>query len=58
MRKHLPAVHAVTIVYAAALCGWQLNGNTDPISILVHLVILAGVTFFTYTIAKERENQQ
>lgn len=58
LRKHLPAVYAVTVVYTAALCGWQLNGNTNPVSILLHIIILASATFLTYALAKERENQQ
>ena len=58
MRKHLPAVYAVTVVYTAALCGWQLNGNTNIVSVLLHLAMLASVTFLAYAIAKERENKQ
>lgn len=54
----MSAIYALTIVYTAALCGWQLNGNDDPISILLHLVLLTGVTLLAYGIAKERENQQ
>lgn len=54
----MPAVYTATIVYTATLCGWQLNDNHDPISILLHLTMLAGVTFLTYAIAKEREDQQ
>ena len=54
MRKRLaPFLYATTWVYTAALCGWQLNGNDDPISILLHLIILAGVTLLAYGIAKE-----
>ena len=48
-----PAISALVVVYTAALCGWQLNGNDDPISILLHLIILAGVTLLAYGIAKE-----
>lgn len=48
-----PAISALIVVYTAALCGWQLNGNDDPISILLHLIILAGVTLLAYGIAKE-----
>lgn len=54
----MPAIYALTIVYTAALCGWQLNGNDDPISILLHLIVLAGITLLTYAIAQERENHQ
>lgn len=53
--RKLSATYALTIVYTAALCGWQLNGNDDPISILLHLLVLAGVTLMAYAIAKERE---
>ena len=48
-----PAIYALLVVYTAALCGWQLNGNDDPISILLHLIMLAGVTLLAYGIAKE-----
>ena len=48
-----PVIYALTVVYTAALCGWQLNGNDDPISILLHLIILAGITLLAYGIAKE-----
>ncbi|KXU16959.1 hypothetical protein [Corynebacterium simulans] len=51
-----PAIYALIVVYTAALCGWQLNGNDDPISILLHLIILAGVTLLAYGIAKEGQN--
>ena len=54
----MPAIYALTIVYTAALCGWQLNGNDDPISILLHLIVLAGITLLAYAIAQERENQK
>lgn len=54
----MPAVYALTIVYTATLCGWQLNGNDEPISILLHLTMLAGVTFLAYAIAQEREDQK
>lgn len=53
-----PVIYALTVVYTAALCGWQLNGNDDPISILLHLIILAGITLLAYGIAQERENQK
>ena len=48
-----PASYALIVVYTAALCGWQLNGNDDPISILLHIIMLAGVTLLAYGIAKE-----
>lgn len=58
MRKRLaPFLYATTWVYTAALCGWQLNGNDDPISILLHIIILVGVTLLAYSIIQERENQ-
>ena len=56
--RTIPAIYALTIVYTAALCGWQLNGNDDPISILLHLIMLAGATLLAYGIAQERENQK
>lgn len=46
------------MVYTAALCGWQLNGNDDPISILLHLIMLAGVSLMVDGILKEREDHQ
>lgn len=54
----MSALYALLVVYTAALCGWDLNNDHDPISILLHLTMLAGVTFLTYAIAKEREDQQ
>lgn len=54
----MPAIYALTIVYTATLCGWQLNGNDDPISILLHLIVLSGATLLAYGIAQERENQK
>nr|DAS06722.1 MAG TPA: hypothetical protein [Caudoviricetes sp.] len=54
----MPAIYALTIVYTATLCGWQLNGNDDPISILIHLVVLAGIALLTYGLAREGKNQQ
>ena len=58
MRKKLaPFLYATTWVYTAALCGWQLNGNDDPISILLHIIILVGVTLLAYSIIQEREDK-
>ena len=45
------------MVYTAALCGWQLNGNDDPFNILCNLVILIGITLVVYGTIQERENQ-
>ncbi len=53
MNRKLSAIYALLVVYIAALCGWQLNGNDDPISILLHLIMLAGATLLAYGIAKE-----
>lgn len=58
MRKRLaPFLYATTWVYTAALCGWQLNGNDDPFSILCNLVILLGVILVAYGTIHEREDQ-
>jgi hypothetical protein len=59
LRQRLETViYDFTVVYTAALCGWQLNGNDDPISVLLHLIMLAGVTLMVDGILKERENKQ
>lgn len=59
MRKRLkPAVYAITVVYTSALCGWQLNGNTAAVSILIHIFLLASAALMAYGLIKEQENQQ
>lgn len=59
MRKRLEtAIYEFTVVYTSALCGWQLNGNDDPISILLHIIMLAGVTLMVDGLLKEREGQK
>lgn len=46
------------MVYTSALCGWQLNGNTNGVSILIHIFLLTSAALMAYELVKERENQQ
>lgn len=53
----MSAIYALLVVYIAALSGWNLNENHDPISILFNAISLATVTLLVYALARERKNQ-
>lgn len=54
----MSAIRALLVVYIAALCGWDLNDNHEPISILINAVGLATDAFLVYTLAREGKEQQ
>ena len=46
------------MVYIAALCGWDLNDNHEPINILNDSISLAIDAFLVYDLAREGKNHQ
>ena len=51
--RKLSAVYALLVVYIAALCGWDLHANHDPINILLNAISLITVTILVYGLARE-----
>ena len=51
--RKLSAIYALLVVYTAALCGWDLNNDHDPINILLNGLTLATLTFLVYALARE-----
>ena len=56
--RKLSAIYALLVVYTAALCGWDLNNDHDPINILLNGLTLATLTFLVYALAREGKDYQ
>lgn len=56
--RKLSAIYALLVVYIAALCGWDLNDNHEPINILNDSISLAIDAFLVYALAREGKNHQ
>lgn len=51
-------LYSLILVQYAALCGWRLHANHDPINILFNAVTLACVVALVYLFQRERGGKQ
>lgn len=54
----MSVIHALLVVYIAALCGWDLNDHHEPINILNDSVALACLVALVYLFQRERGGNQ